>query len=558
MRYIGKVRSALLVIAFGLLFALSTPPFSQPWAPLLALTAFAIVLFQDLSVTRAAPKKRNAIRRGFGFGFLFGVGVNLAALRFVPGVIVRFTPLSFPVGVLALVLLSLAQGLAFGVLGGVTAALVRLGVKRPIALAGAMFASTYTPAVFPWTLTSGLTPWPICVQTADIWGDRGVTTFWTLVCGLVAVAALRFKTEQAPEERKGRRALLLAFAGIVLVLGYGGVRMQMFPLSDGTTRIGVVSQAVEARERWDVNAAGTIVTRLHELTRSTEREGAALTVWPEAAYPYGTPRGTTTDLYGERAILGPGIHGPVLTGIILRHSPGSMDAQDPGGTTNSAVLVTYDKLQGVGKFSEPQDKIHLLAFGEHVPFTSVFPQLRKVFFRGGKGLVPGNHNVLMQSGEVRAGVLNCFEDTLTDALRDAITDGGKQTAPGAPHRPANLLINITNDSWFKDSGESPLHEQMARLRAIEARRDLIRAVNYGPLSRIDAAGRVRERRYVNEPTYLVTTPTLREGTTAFVLAGDVPLTLAFSGLVIHAVLRTLREKRARNEAAATNGKTAES
>ncbi len=93
---------------------------------------------------------------------------------------------------------------------------------------------------------------------------------------------------------------------------------------------------------------------------------------------------------------------------------------------------------------------------------------------------------------------------------------------------------------------------------IEARRDLIRAVNYGPLSRIDAAGRVRERRYVNEPTYLVTAPSLREGTTAFVLAGDVPLTLAFLGLVIRAVLRTLREKRARNEAAATNGKTAES
>lgn len=522
----ATLKLASVLFLSGLLLALATPPYRQSWAPLVAVTILAAALFRE-----ATPDKR--IRRGFGLGFLFGLGVNMAALRFVPAVVVRFTPLSYPVALLALLLLSLAQALAFGVVGGVFSALARLGVPRPFAFAAAMFASTFTPAVFPWTMASGMTPWAICMQTADIWGERGVTTFWALACGTLASAFLTFKAgEHATAKKQGA----LAFGGVAVVLGYGAVRMQMFPESDGDVSIGLVSQAVDPKERWDVFASAKITSKLHELTRATEREGAVLTVWPEAAYPYGTPRGTTTDLYGERSILGPGVHGPVLSGIILRHGPGTLSPDDPGGSTNSAVLVTFDKMQGIGRFSEPSDKIHLLTFGEHVPLTGVFPQLRRIFFRGGKGLVPGTRNVHMKSGDVRAGMMNCFEDTLTEAGRGAILEGPAQ---------ANLLINITNDAWFKDSGESELHEQMARLRAIETRRDLLRAVNYGPLSRVDAAGRIREHRAPpvgGVPTYLLTKPKLREGMTLYAKLGDTPLTLVFASLVAFSVRRILRKR----------------
>lgn len=510
-----KVRLLLVLFCAGLLLAIGTPPFSFPLAPLVGVTVLAAVLLREVP---NAKTPQRTIRRGFGLGFVFGVGINIAALRFVPAVIVRFTPLSLPLGVLALVLVSLAQGLAFGVLGGVFAALLRLGVKAPVAFGMAMFASTYTPAVFPWTIVTGLTPFPLATQTADLVGERGVAAIWAFICALVAYA----------HHTKDKRAAIGALASALVVFGYGAVRLATFPVSDGSVKVGLVSQAVEPKERWITSFASTITSRLHELTRSTEREGATLTVWPEAAYPYATPRGTTSDVWGERSILGPGIRGPVLTGIILRHAPKALGPDDPGGSTNSAVLVTYDKLQGVGQFSEPSDKIHLLAFGEHVPFTTVFPQLRRIFFRGGKGLVPGARNILQTSGAIRAGMLNCFEDTLSDAGRGALVDGktGKE---------ANLLINVTNDSWFKDSMESPLHEQMARLRAVELRRDLVRAVNYGPLSHIDAAGRVRARRYVSEPTFLVVSPTLRDGMTIFARVGDLPMAIAFLALFVFRV-----------------------
>lgn len=504
----------------GLVLALGIPPFAFPLAPLLGVTVLAGVLLREVPKAKTVQRR---VRRGFGLGFVFGVAINIAALRFVPAVIVRFTPLPFSLGVLALVLLSLAQGLAFGVVGGVYAALQRLGVKAPLAFGLAMFASTYTPAVFPWTFVTGLTPLPLLTQTADLVGERGVALVWATICALVAYA----------HYTKEKRAAVLAVASLVVVLGYGAVRLASFPEASGTVRVGLVSQAVEPKERWIPNFAGTITQRLHDLTRRAESEGAALTVWPEAAYPYATPRGTTNDVWGERSILGPNVHGPVLSGIILRHTAKTLGPEDPGGSTNSAVTVTLDTLQGLGQFSEPSDKIHLLAFGEHVPFTTVIPQLRRVFFRGGKGLVPGVRNVLQTSGDVRAGMLNCFEDTLTDAGRDALVDG----RTGAR---ANLLVNITNDSWFKDSIESSLHEQMARLRAVELRRDLVRAVNYGPLSHIDAAGRIRARRYEPEPTYLVTTPVLRDGTTLFALFGDAPVTGCFLLVVILGIVRVRR------------------
>ena len=85
------------------------------------------------------------------------------------------------------------------------------------------------------------------------------------------------------------------------------------------------------------------------------------------------------------------------------------------------------------------------------------------------------------AGPIRAAVLNCYEDTLPAAGREAM------------ERSPNLLVNVTNDAWFAGSAEGELHLRLAVLRAIETRRDLVRAVNQGPTTFVDAAGRVRAR-----------------------------------------------------------------
>ena len=240
--------------------------------------------------------------------------------------------------------------------------------------------------------------------------------------------------------------------------------------------------SVGATLRWDPGAAAAISNELQSLTETAEKRGVDLTVWHEAAYPYVLPHSSRHGPQGRGSIVGGGVHGPVLAGVILRGA----DRE----STNSAILVQRDD-----SFGEPYDKMHLLWFGETVPLADVFPWLRKVFERG-TGLAPGDHQVLMMTGKIRVAVLNCFEDILPSAGREAMSV-----------RP-NLLVDITNDAWFHPSEESALHMRMSVMRSVEERRDMVRAVNFGTTTWIDAAGRVRGRYDSSIPGMLMTEPAL--------------------------------------------------
>ncbi|HVH48117.1 MAG TPA: apolipoprotein N-acyltransferase, partial [Labilithrix sp.] len=94
----------------------------------------------------------------------------------------------------------------------------------------------------------------------------------------------------------------------------------------------------------------------------------------------------------------------------------------------------------------------------------------------------------------------------------------------------NLLVNVTNDAWFAGSAEGELHLRLSVLRAIETRRDLVRAVNRGPTAWVDATGRVLARREsqpgLGAPPPLLAEPALLDGPlTLYVRAGDAPMVI---------------------------------
>src|SRR5262249_53521589 len=128
------------------------------------------------------------------------------------------------------------------------------------------------------------------------------------------------------------------------------------------------------------------------------------------------------------------------------------------------------------------------------------------------------------------GVLNCYEDTLPDVGRRITT----------ALRP-NLLVNITNDAWFFGTAESELHARLGAMRAIELRHDLVRAVNMGVTSWIDAAGVVRSRYAESTRAALLVTPTVRGGELTFYARfGDTPLWVVFTLIVVAFATRTPR------------------
>jgi apolipoprotein N-acyltransferase len=173
-----------------------------------------------------------------------------------------------------------------------------------------------------------------------------------------------------------------------------------------------------------------------------------------------------------------------------------------------------------GLVTSEYDKLHLLWFGEEVPLAGEWPWLRRTFVRG-LGMVPGDHPEVVDVGRVKAGVLICFEDILPDA--------GREAASVHP----NLLVNVSNDAWFVGSSESELHLRMSTLRAVEARRDLVRAVNVGAASFVDAAGRVRaENDDETAGSLVVSAALLDDPPTLYAAWGDWPMIALCAALAL--------------------------
>ncbi len=450
-------------------------------------------------------------------GLAFGFGANVVAFRFVAITIERFTSLPAAAAWLAVVLLSLAQALPWAACGILHDRLTRRGVPSWAAFAIGVYAATFVPQVFPWGPAGGATPWPTTVQLADYVGERGVSALMALAGGLVAFAAA--------DARRGRgRTEWLRFAVIggllpFAIAAYGAFRMARVDAirrEAPTAKIALVQPAIAATERWEENRAPAILASLTRLTLSAEARGAELTVWPEAAFPYPVAHGMRLSPIGVRAILQPGVRGPVLAGLFMRAGHGA--------SYNSAAIVSAS-----GRMTESYDKRHLLWFGETVPLADQIPWIKKTFARG-TGLAAGSHEVALTSGPIRAAVLNCFEDTLPEA--------GREAAEVTP----NLLVNVTNDAWFEGTAESELHLRLAVLRSVELRRDMVRAVNLGVTSWVDAAGRVRARYDIAPGGTLMAEPALvGGGPTIYAQAGDAPWLLVLAGaLFVHLKARRRR------------------
>ncbi len=502
----------------GVALALSLPPVSAVPLVWLSLAGLAYALGAKPPPSGAGRAAR--LFEGGARGLAFGIGMIAVSLRFVPTVIARFASLPFAVGVVALLLVAMVQGSVWAALAMMRARMVAWRLPPWLAFAVAGFASAFVPTIFPWTPAGLLTAWPAMVQLADVVGEHGIAFLAFLSAGLLAEGA-RLAVQGG---WRTRRALVLGGLGIalpVLQAGYGAARIaSVETLRAGfpTARVGLVSPAVDALDRWNDARAPALLADLNALTRDAEARGVQLTVWSEAAHPYALAHGTLAGPVGPYAILQQGTRGPVLLGAIS--VPGN------GEVFNSAVVAYPD-----GTVSDSYDKMHLLWFGETVPLADWFPWLNRVFMRG-VALSAGVHDSVLPAGPVRAGVLICYEDTLTGA--------GREAGAGRP----NLLVNLTNDAWFAGSWESDNQLRLAAMRAVEGRRDLVRAVNGGPTSWVDAAGVVRARQENLTPGVLVVDPALIEaGPTFYVRAGDLPLIVALGALVWWLRRRGLRAAR---------------
>jgi apolipoprotein N-acyltransferase len=174
---------------------------------------------------------------------------------------------------------------------------------------------------------------------------------------------------------------------------------------------------------------------------------------------------------------------PVLFGAVsIARTPPALDK-----FWNTAFLLDRD-----GTFAGRYDKIHRMPFSEYVPGRGRFAFIDRMLGTTTSQYERGN---AVQTFDFRAadgrvwklGPLICYED---------IFEGfGRELAALHP----NLLVNITNDSWFGDTSEPWEHLALSVFGAVEARADLVRAVNTGVSAFVDATGRVYSKTYSVNP-----------------------------------------------------------
>ena len=375
----------------------------------------------------------------------------------------------------------------------------------PVAVAGFCATELFYPFLFPAFVGNSFVELTALIQIVDLGGPVLLTGLYIAA----NVAVYELLVALLSRTRLPRTSPAIAVGAIALSLLYGVYRidevegrMSAAPkITVGMVQanMGIFAKRSDPREGH----------RRHvEDTLRLEREvNPDLVVWPESAFAYFVPasRGNL-----QRFVTGR-IRTPLLFGGLARRDRKSF---------NTAFLV-----DGEGDVIATYDKTFLLAFGEYLPFGDTFPILYEWSPNSGR-FSPGTHQKPMPFEDYRISTLICYEDVLPGFTRAAVQEAD-------PH----LLVNITNDAWFGDTHEPWIHLALARFRAVEHHRYLVRSTNSGVSAIIDPLGRVTAVSGTFTREVLSGEVAMLEEGTLFETLGSWPGWIALVSIVVFAIRR---------------------
>jgi apolipoprotein N-acyltransferase len=282
--------------------------------------------------------------------------------------------------------------------------------------------------------------------------------------------------------------MALALGPLVALSGYGALTLAAdpAPMLEGV-RLRVVQPSVPQREKWLREKQRAIfldhiALSRHDATgRRDDLAGITHLVWPEAAMPF-SPLQSPEALEAIADLVGPRTH--LVSGALRVEEPG------PDGAAPASPRRVFNSLLVFGPhgaLAALYDKIHLVPFGEFLPFQAGLEAIgleQLTRLRGGFASGAAPRPLLSLDGLPPIGALICYE---------AIFPG--EVVQGS-ERPG-LLLNLTNDGWFGDTSGPQQHFHQARVRAVEQGVPLVRAANNGVSAVIDAEGRVLARLALN-------------------------------------------------------------
>lgn len=512
----------MIALVAGALSALAMAPFNA-W-PILFLTIPVTVWLIDGAGAGRFGGVPAAALSGWWFGFgYFVAGLYWVGYAFLVDAetfawLLPFAVMGLPAG--------LALFMAFGF------ALARLiwtsDAYRILSLACALTVSEWLRGHiltgFPWNAFGYALTEPLALaQSASLVGLWGLTFIAIAVFASPAVLI---------DDRAITRRPWLPLVASVLVLGamglYGAIRLAKEPTQFvDKVKLRLMQPNLQQNVKFNYAARQTVMEKYLTLSdratgpQSSGVRDATVLIWPESAFPFFLTR--EADAMAQIANLLP--PGTVLV------TGGIRPPDQPAGTKvtrayNSIYLVDHD-----GTILSVYDKLHLVPFGEYLPFQSAmeklgFVQLTKVH----GGFIPGDRRRTMALPNApRMLPLICYE---------AIFPGGLVSGDDRP----GWIVNLTNDGWFGISTGPYQHLQQARLRAVEEGLPIVRSANTGISAVIDSFGRIVARLGLGTEGVLDSALPQPTSPTVYSRVRDIPVALAVALSTLVVIRRRAKQK----------------
>ncbi|KUO56969.1 MAG: apolipoprotein N-acyltransferase [Alphaproteobacteria bacterium BRH_c36] len=467
-----------LACAAGSLSVLAMAPFFL-W-PVLFLTLPVLVWLIDAPAPGQSPL-RAATHDGWWYGFgyfffgLFWIGEAFLVEADIFAWMIPFAITLMPAGLAVFTAAACAAAkLAW-----------RPGLSRILVLAVTMALAEYLRGHvftgFPWNILGyALTGDDIAMQAAGIFGIYGLTLWTVVICAtpLVMLATV------APPRDVTTAIVSLTVLPLAALYAYGFAILPVTPLEtvEGV-KIRIVQPSVPQHHKWAREKQGEIfndhliLSRTNEAGQSFGLAGITHVVWPEAAMPF-LPLATPQAISAIGELLPPSAH--LVAGALRLENSNIGDEVRPGVRAKNKVFNSMIVFGPDGQAEAIYDKVHLVPFGEYLPFSETLEQIgleALTRIRGGFAVGPRPRPLLAVPGLPAVGPLICYEAIFPGA----VIQGNE--------RP-DLLINVTNDGWFGNTTGPYQHMHQSRLRAVEEGLPLVRAANNGVSAMIDPYGRL--------------------------------------------------------------------
>lgn len=478
-------------------------------APPLAISPLALLALAPLFV---ALRTVGTIARAAGLGWITGAIFHAGLLPWLPATIARTQGIAWPAAGLLFAVFVAAHALQFAIVAaGVAGARSAVG-RCTVAAAGWVLVEYAFPQVLPWSLGAILGPHPLLRQPAELAGARGLAVFVVLVNALVAEGAASWAARRAHAGvALGLAALLIAAAAGFDAVRTGGPDVVGCPaFVSASTSTGVARAAPVPPQRaspsplraavvqagWsssvpDPREAATTAWADYDRLSRALRGRAELIVWPEAVLPVYL---RTAPAWRTRAEA-------LATRLDASVMIGALDRTADGGELG-AVYVFTPSLSAV------RYKSALVPFGETWPALAAW--LPRRWWHLPAPRRSGSAVAIVDAGGRLAPAI-CVEAIVPGVFNAAVRGG------------AEVLVDVSDDSWFGSAWEAAQHLEMTRLRAVETRRWLVRASHSGSSAVIDADGTVVAELPYGHRGAIARTVERRRGTTVYARWGDAPL-----------------------------------